>query len=328
MRWTRLIAAGILSASLFSTNAFAAPAWNPEKSGLKFDNAARQDYMAKRMDTFFHPSPNARVKAFEAPDGWKYETFDLNGMKIERLKNPKSESSKRVVLQLHGGGYIGGLTDLYREFGVKQAVVTGAREVYMINYRLAPQNTFPAALDDAVAAYKYVLKKHGAKNIIVIGDSAGGNLALALSVYLKENNIQQPALMVLNSPWTTLETDLPSRTGNADRDVTLGNTNTRMYGEVCNPSYGGNLPLNDYRLSPLHADLTGFPPILIQTGGYETLLDDSVKFMGKAVADGVDVTLSVYAGMPHDFALVMPELQESIDMFKEIGSFVNRHMKN
>ncbi len=328
MRWTKLIAAGILSASLFSANVFAAPAWNPEKSGLKFDNAAKQNYMAKKMDIFFNPSPSAKVKDFEAPDGWEYKTFDLNGMQIERLKNPKSENSKRVVLQLHGGAYIGGLTNLYREFGVKQAVVTGARELYMINYRLAPQNTFPAALDDAVAAYKYVLKKHGAKNIIVIGDSAGGNLALALSVYLKENNIQQPALMVLDSPWTTLETDLPSRENNSERDVVLGKNNPRLYPEVLNPTYGGNLPLNDYRLSPLYADLTGFPPILIQTGGYETLLDDSVKFMEKAITDGVDVTLTVYAGMPHDFALVMPELQDSINLFKEIGSFVNRHMRN
>lgn len=103
---------------------------------------------------------------------------------------------------------------------------------------------------------------------------------------------------------------------------------TPMYAEVENPpSYAKGFSRTDPRLSPLYADLTGLPPMLIQAGGYELLLDDSTELLKKAAADNVNVTLTVYPGMPHDFALVMPELQESVDSFREIRDFVDAHMK-
>ena len=133
-------------------------------------------------------------------------------------------------------------------------------------------------------------------------------------------------MLILASPWTTFETNLPSRSGNQDRDLILGRTNKAMFDEVANPvSYAGKLSANSPLLSPIYADLTGLPPVLIQVGGYELFLDDGKRLLDKAAADGTHVTLTVYPEMSHDFALCLPELQESVDSFKEIRSFVSNH---
>ncbi|MBR2734538.1 MAG: alpha/beta hydrolase, partial [Selenomonadaceae bacterium] len=214
-------------------------------------------------------------------------------------------------------------------FAVKQMVLSDAREGYMLDYRLAPENLYPAALDDAVVVYKELLTRGvDPKNLIVFGDSAGGNLALELSLRLKEKNLPQPALLILASPWTTFEATLPSRINNADRDFVLGRTNPFMYEGVRNPVYNGDLPLNDPRLSPIYADLTGLPPTLIQIGGHELFVDEGIELLKKATADELNVTLSVYSGMPHDFAMLLPDLDDSIKSFAEIKSFVNLHMSN
>ena len=323
------LSAGILSAVLFSSSmtAFAAEAWKLPAAGLSMSWTETQDYMKQTMQAFYHPAPGApKPSAFTAPDGWRYDTFQTAGVTVERLTNPKA-ASNRVILQLHGGGYIGPLHDRYRQFAVQHAVVTDAAETYMLHYRLAPEHTYPAALEDAAAVYTELLRRGiEPERIVVIGDSAGGNLALALSVYLKEHHLPQPKLLILISPWTTMADDIPSRVYNAEKDAVLGK-GTPMYSEVKNPpSYAKGFARTDPRLSPLYADLTGLPPILIQAGSYELLLDDSTELLKKAAADNVNVTLTVYPGMPHDFALVMPELQESVDSFREIRDFVNAHM--
>ncbi len=324
MKLSKIVAAGLLSFSLMTNTSLAAPAWELPVSGKVFTNDAKQIYIAQEMNKFYKANPNF----FAAPDKWTYEKIDVNGVNVERLANPKQKRSKRVVLQLHGGGYIGALSDWYRDLAVKQAVLTDAKEVYMVDYRLAPKNVYPAALDDAAKAYLEILKRgNKPENIIVFGDSAGGNLALELSLYLKENALPQPAMLILISPWTTFETNLPSRTTNADRDLVLGKTNPVMYNGVANPVYGGTIPLNDPRLSPIYADLRNLPPILIQIGGYELFVDEGIELLKKATADELNVTLSVYQGMPHDFAMLFPDLQESVDSFAEIKAFVNLHMQ-
>ena len=324
MKIGKMIAAGVLSFSLLTGTSFAAPAWELPVSGKSFENAAKQIYIAQEMDKFYKSNPNF----FTAPDKWTYEKFTVGEAQIERLANPKQKRSKRVVLQLHGGGYIGALSDWYRDLAVKQAVITEAKEVYMVDYRIAPENLYPAALDDAAKAYLELLKRNiKPENIIVIGDSAGGNLALELSFYLKQNALPQPAMLILISPWTTLEANLPSRTGNAKRDLVLGESNPVMYNGVAHPVYGGKIPLNDPRLSPIYADLRDLPPMLIQIGGYELFVDEGIELLKKATADELNVTLSVYQGMPHDFAMLLPDLQESVDSFAEIRDFVNLHMK-
>lgn len=325
MKLAKIFSAGVLSLSLFASTTFAAPAWQLPEAGKVFSSDdAKQIYVADYMGKFFRGEIESK---FSVPDKWTYEKFSVNGVKVERLVNPKQKKSARTVLQLHGGGYIDGLGDLHRNIAVKQAVLTDAREIWLVDYRLAPENIYPAALEDAAQVYTEMLNRGiDPKNLIVFGDSAGGNLALELSIYLREKNLPQPALLILASPWTTFETDLPSRTSNADRDLILGRTNPVMYNEVCNPSYGGKFPWNDPRLSPIHADLTGLPPILIQVGGYELFVDEGIELLKKSAADNLNVTLTIYSGMSHDFALLLPELDDSIKSFAEIKSFVNMHL--
>ena len=302
----------------------AAPAWSLPESGLRLEGAAEQNYVAEKMGDILN-SRNA--EKFSAPDGWGYDTLDLDGLKVERLENTAVPLG-RVVLQLHGGGYVAPLGDIYRHLAVKQGVLAEARAVYMVDYRVAPHYRYPAALDDAAQTYKYLLD-HGikAEEIIVFGDSAGGNLALALALRLKEQKLPQPRALVLISPWATLETKIPSRKNNFARDQILGKTNPYMYGAVMESVYGGEISKNDSRLSPIYADLSGLAPMLIQAGGYETLLDDSLLLLNKAVVDGVDATLSVYPSMSHDFASIAPDLDESVDSFHEIKYFINRQFE-
>ena len=324
MKLSKIITAGVLSLSLLTGTTYAAPAWKLPAQGKIFSADAKQIYVADCMGKFFRGEIPMK---FSVPDKWTYEKFSVGNVKVERLANPKQKKSARVVLQLHGGGYIGGLSDWYRDFAVKQAVLTESREAYMVDYRLAPENIYPAALEDAVQIYRELLKRGiGSENIIVFGDSAGGNLALELSLYLKQKRLPQPAMLILISPWTTLETDLPSRMENFKKDLVLGEPNPTMYNGVQNPGYGGEIPLNDPRLSPIHADLKNLPPMLIQIGGYELFVDEGIELLKKATAYELNVTLSVYRGMPHDFALLLPELQESVDSFAEIKNFVNLYM--
>ena len=301
------------------------------ENGLKFQSKdGKQKYILTQMDKFFTPPQNGAKKfPFSVPKGWICDDFMIDGLKVERLKNPHSKSDL-TLLQLHGGGYVMGLSNRHRDFAYKHALITNAKEIYMLNYRIAPKYTYPAALEDAFSAYSELLRR-GTKpeNIVIIGDSAGGNLALALSLHLKQRQIVQPKLLILISPWTDMSDTLASHKTNATKDAILGEKNVFMREEVTKrSSYAGDLPLKDPRLSPLYADLQDLPPMLIQVGSYEFLLDDSVELAKKLATNDAKFTLSVYEAMPHDFALVLPELQESIDSFIEIRDFINRYNKN
>ena len=322
----RRLMAGFLGIGLFagSITTFAAEAWTLPENGLQLDNAAKQTHVAAMMEELKHHTKKAAP--YEVPDGWTYEKYEMDGVKVEKLANPASQSD-RIILQFHGGGYVLGQSDNHRRLAEIQGVLANAGEMYMVDYRLAPQHPYPAALEDAVKVYKVLLDQgKDAGQIIVTGDSAGGNLALALSLYLKENHLPQPAMLLLASPWTTLETNLPSRKYNADKDLILGKNNPFMYQSVSNPPYGKGYKARDPRLSPMYADLSGLSPMLIQVGGYELFLDEDIALAKKAAEDGVDVTLTVYPCMSHDFALLLPELSDSVDSFKEIRDFVERHL--
>ena len=183
MKLSKIILAVVLSLSLLTGTTFAAPAWELPQSGKVFYDEAKQIYIADSMKRLIHE--HFKVE-FSAPSGWTYEKFSIGDVNVERLFNPKQKKSSRVVLQLHGGGYIGHLSNWYRDFAIKQAVMTDAREIFMVDYRVAPEHIYPAALDDTEQAYEEILKRGiKSENIIVFGDSAGGNLALALSLRLK-----------------------------------------------------------------------------------------------------------------------------------------------
>ena len=301
---------------------------NAGASELRLGMAEKQQYIENKIQSTLHPASDFKPYKFEATEGWTLEKLTLNNVDVERLKaeHPKTD---RVILQFHGGGYTNGLTEGHRLLGAKQGMLIGASEVYYVHYRLAPKNVYPAALDDAVAVYKALLSS-GIKpeNIIFIGDSAGGNLALELSLYLKENGLSQPAALALISPWGTFEQNAASRIKNRDRDLVLGSKGFPLYREVqvIKPSYAGDMELNDPKLSPIYADLRGLPPMLIQLGGYELFVDDGLSLLNRALSDDVEATLTTYPGMPHDFPLLLPELYETELSLKEFRDFVERYL--
>ena len=323
-----LLATAVVSIGLFVN---ASPIWaEPQpltipSDGIVLQGQAKEKYVADYMKKFFSqmkpPAP------FEAPAGWKMETVTVNGITLEQMTADQKKSD-RVLLQMHGGGYVGGMSNNHRILGLRQATLADAGEVYFVNYRLAPAHVYPAALEDAAAVYKELLNR-GIKgeNIILTGDSAGGNLAVELSLYLKENKLPQPGVIALASPWTTFEHKKgTSRYYNDEKDVILGK-GTPLNIPVKDAKYKGKLSRKDPRLSPIYADLSGLPPMLIQAGGNELFLTESVRLAEKAAADGIPVTLTVYPGMSHDFALLLPEMQDSIDSLDEIADFANRYMK-
>ncbi|MFR8440400.1 MAG: alpha/beta hydrolase [Campylobacter sp.] len=284
----------------------------------------KQAYISAYMDKIFHPS--GAKSAFEIPQGWQQQRFKVGSAYAEHMHS-NAKRGDRVILQLHGGGYVLGLSDAHRLLGVKQAELAGASDVYYSDYRLAPQNTYPAALQDAIALYEELLnRKISAKNIILIGDSAGGNLAVELALYLKEHNLPRPGVIVLVSPWASMEVHGASRSFNESKDQVLGKS-TPLFEPVKKAEYIGSLDRKDPRVSPVYADLSGLAPTLIQAGGNELFLSECEELAKKFAADGVEVSLSVYAGMPHDFALLLPQMRESVNSLQEIADFANRYMR-
>ena len=317
----------IVAAALMNFSpTFAMPVWTLPNDGIKLEGTAKQDYVKSKMDVIYKRAKGSQhpFAFFETPDGWTYEKFQVDGAKYELLKNPAAKTN-RVVIQLHGGGYVLPLDNGYRNLGMVQGVLADAAQIYLVDYRTAPKYLYPAALEDAAKVYEKVLSDGvDPKNIIVTGDSAGGNLALQLSLYLKEKNIPQPKCLILISPSATMTNNFPSRKYNEDKDLILGKS-TPLYSRLDKSSYANGLSLDDPRLSPIYADLKGLPPMLIQVGGYELFLDECIELAKKAAADGVKVTLTVYPGMSHDFALLVPQLQDSVDSFVEIRDFVNEN---
>lgn len=323
----------MLVAGLFSTaiawmplNGTAAPLVQPVH-GAVLTGEAKQAYITEKVNAIFHPPAGASASAFELSDGWTITREDIDGVAVDHIASEEKRKG-RILLQLHGGGYVLPLGDGHRMLAVRQAALIGASDAYCVDYRIAPVYRYPAALDDAVSTYKGLLARGiAAKDIVLVGDSAGGNLALCLALYLKEQGIAQPGVIALASPWTTMEHRAgTSRTTKEHADQVLG-IGTPLYDAVKVGDYAdGAFPRNDPRLSPIYADLTGLPPILIQTGGNELFLTENEELAQKAAADGVPITLTVYPGMPHDFALLLPEMEDSVQSLRELADFVNRYM--
>lgn len=256
------------------------------------------------------------------PAGWEKSERTINDIVVEEFRT--TSRSNLVLLQFHGGGYTGTMHDKWRVSAILQASLIHAKAAYCVNYRLAPTYVYPAALEDALAVYDYILKQGtNAKDIILIGDSAGGNLAIETAIFLRDHDIGLPRVLLLQSPWVDLGTSQISRTSNKEKDQILGRT-APLYPEILKPSYAGSLSVDDPRLSPINGNLTGLPPMLIQTGGNEIFLSEDEEFAHKAAHAGVQVSLSIYPGMPHNFGICLPELEESVQSEYEIRDFVRR----
>ena len=245
------------------------------------------------------------------------EKVNAGGVSAEWISAPGA-TPDRVILYLHGGGYVVGSINTHRAMVSRIARASDARAL-AIDYRLAPEHPFPAAVDDTLAAYRWLLAQGYKPNKIVIaGDSAGGGLTLAALLAIREAKLPMPAGAVPISPWTDLEGKGESVRTRAARDVMVTQENLA---HSAKQYYGSNDPKNPL-VSPVYADFRGLPPMLIHVGDAEILLDDATRVAERAKSAGVKVDLEVWDDMPHVwhvFAKILPEGQQAID---KIGKFV------
>jgi acetyl esterase/lipase len=219
-------------------------------------------------------------------------------------------SAERVILYLHGGGYVLGSIRSHGELISRLARATG-RRVLAPEYRLAPEHPFPAAVDDCVAAYRWLLAQGAlAENVVIAGDSAGGGLTMATLLSLRDARDPLPLAAVCLSPWVDLEAASGSIAGRAHLDPIIERSGLL---EMAAHYLGGGDPRHPLA-SPIHADLTGLPPLFIQVGTAEVLFDDAARLAERARLAGVPVTLDTWEEMLHVwhvFAL-LPEAREAI----------------
>lgn len=246
----------------------------------------------------------------------------LGGIKVDWLR-PKTANGDNVMLFLHGGAYVLGSFNTHGEIAAKLANAANVNAV-MPDYRLAPEHPYPAASDDALACYRALLENGiSAKQIIVGGDSAGGGLTLTLLLKLKELGIEQPAAAYLISPLTDLTASGDSQQSRKDVDPLLSHHWLTFGAEA----YAGQLPLDNPMISPLFADLDGLPPLMIQVGDDEILLDDTTRFAEKADAAGVPVKATIWPNMWHDFQVSGFGLAEQAEAIAEFGAFAASNLK-
>lgn len=231
-------------------------------------------------------------------------------------------SEDRTVLYLHGGGYALGSPHVYRDLTSRIGRAAGAR-VLVPDYRLAPEHPFPAAVEDALTSYRWLLAGGASPDRIVIaGDSAGGGLALAVLVALRDRGQPLPAAGICQSPLVDMEGTGASMDTRAEIDPLLSRQAVQ---QIAAAYLAGTDPRNPLA-APLHADFAGLPPLLIQVGEREVLLDDALRVADRARAAGVDVTLQRFDGMPHVFQMFASFLPEARDAIQRIGSFVRDRM--
>lgn len=251
-----------------------------------------------------------------APDA-KCETVDAGGVPAEWVMAPGCDAG-RAILYLHGGGYAIGSLNTHRRLAYDISAASAAK-VLLIDYRLAPEHPFPAAVDDAAAAWRWLLQQGFAANRLAIaGDSAGGGLTIATLVNLRDKKLGLPACAIAISPWVDLEGLGNSITARAAQDPMVQKQGLLWMAGLYLAGKDPKTPL----AAPLHADLKGLPPILIQVGSAETLLDDATRIAEKPHAAGGEVRLAVWPNMLHVFPLFAPILSEGRDGCLEIGNFI------
>lgn len=258
-------------------------------------------------------------KPWKVPEHYKLQVIHEKEFQMEWLEC-EYKNDRMVLLQLHGGGYIGGMRNAYRSFAGLYSELGHGMSVLTADYRVAPEHPYPAALEDAISAYNWLIRKGWqGQEIIVAGDSAGGGLAMALCMYLRNQNRELPAGIIAMSPWTDFTQSGASYHDNYHRDPLFGNTRDSL---IFSKDYVQDNDTTNPYISPLYGNFTGFPPMLIQVGSYEMLLSDSELVAEKAKRAGVKVRLSVYEGMFHVFQMALLMLPESKKAWQEAGRFL------
>jgi monoterpene epsilon-lactone hydrolase len=247
------------------------------------------------------------------------ELGDLQNMPAEWIRPKDRTRVVGAILYCHGGGYVVGNLSTHRALVAELALASHC-DALLFDYRLAPEHPFPAGLDDALRAYRYLLENYRADQIVLAGDSAGGGLALALMMRLRNEGMPLPAGALLMSPYADLTFSGNSIWERADREVVIDPAFMPLWAEWYSAGHPKDHPL----ISPLFGDYTGLPPMLIQVGTDEVLLDDSVRVAEKARAAGVKVELEQWPGMFHVWQFFYAWLRDARTAVGKGGLFLNR----
>lgn len=263
----------------------------------------------------------AAGQMFGPEQGTATEPVDAGGVPGEWIIGPDATDAA-TIYYLHGGGHTIGSIASHRGLISRLSKASGARAL-AIDYGLAPERPYPAGLDDSLAAYRWLLAQGVEPSTVVIaGDSAGGNLALATLLALKDAGDPLPAATVLLSPWTDLEGTGESMVARKDLDPMITPDPLNGVGQM----YANGASLRDPLVSPLYGDLASLPPMLIHVGDHEVLLDDSTRLAERAKAAGVDTNLDVWPEMIHVWQFFAPMLPEATEAIGKIGAFIRSHM--
>lgn len=292
---------------------------------------ADQEIQAVRALLSSQPRPvgwaerRERLDAVAAADGVasdiRFEQARIGPCEAEWSLAPGSDASK-VLLFLHGGGYCSGSIRSHRGM-VSEAGRAAKVRTLALGYRLAPEHPFPAALEDALAAFEYLLGSGiPARHVAIGGDSAGGGLSLATMARLRDGGRALPGCAWLASPWVDLEMTGASMDSKAAIDPLIH----REYLKELAAAYLNGASARDPLISPLHADLSGFPPSLIQVGSAETLLDDAVRIAGRLGAADVPTWLEIWPEMIHAWPLWSKRLAAGRKALASVGAFLNEHL--
>ena len=263
----------------------------------------------------------AMTATAELPEGTRCTPCEVARRPAEWVEGPDADAS-RVLLYFHGGGYVIGSIATHRGLVARIARVAGIRGL-VLDYRLAPEHPFPAAVEDATAAYRFLLEQGIAPEGIAIGgDSAGGGLTFATLVALRDSGIPLPAAAIALSPWVDLEGTGESMSSKADADPMVGREGLLEMARL----YLGEADPKTPTAAPLHADLAGLPPLYVQVGTAETLLDDATRIAERARAAGVQIELEPFEDLVHVFQAFAPHVPESLEAIEKLGAFLKRQL--
>jgi monoterpene epsilon-lactone hydrolase len=255
------------------------------------------------------------------PAGTVIETVTAGGVPSEWVSAPNAASDK-IFICLHGGGYTMLSSKAFHPLASLLSSASGCRGL-VIDYRLAPEHPFPAAVDDVTAAYRWLLEQgNPARNIVIVGFSCGGGLALATMITLREAGVPLPAGAVLLSPWTDLAGTGESMKTRSEADPMITPEMNRFHAAL----YANGTDLHHPLISPLYADLHGLPPMLIHVGSDEIMLDDSTRLAERAKVAGVEVTLDIWEGMWHNWHAFAPQLPEGLQAIEQVGQFIRQKL--
>jgi epsilon-lactone hydrolase len=275
--------------------------------------------MERSIQAFRDQCERSAAKMSRIPPGVRIESSVVAGLPAENLV-PEGADPSKIVLYSHGGGYVSGSCVDHRGFVATFAKTLGFPAM-TYEYRLAPEHPYPAAIEDSLAVYRALLRTHRPEDILVAGESAGGGLCLALLLAIKKHLLPQPCAAVAITPWTDLTCSSEGyRTRNA------WSAAPRESWTVFSHHYAGDADRRDPLMSPLHGDLAGLPPILVNAGTRDELYDEGEAFARRAQEAGVEVVFRAGEGMLHCYPLLAPMFPEAVDAMEEIRVFVERHL--